>query len=205
MKILIALVLVSTMATGVWLVLDMPFVSAKNPVETSSPAPGKLGDERPARTGGPVGLAGGIEIRGELVRKADGFHALFELDNPTEREKTVAFHWAAVCTPGGSPFGRMMPVPEIVKTGKGQETVPPSKTISLDVLVRKAQGMPAGNTVPPGQGKAPEKLPDAWTLQISANPIRKAPGWGAMIPASSSGPGRLGKGLLILSTTTFKD
>jgi len=163
--------------------------------------------QRPLALSGKA-LVDGCEVTGRLIRKDDGVYAVLDCSNTTDKDTTVQFNYAVHCTPASSPFMRMLPMPSMIHQKRFDCRIAGRERKQTEILVKK-EDRPAAEKPkdvvaqvavlpnPPGLN------PESWSLAISREEVKGAPGWGGSAPAAANNPRGtvLDKGVCVLART----
>ena len=168
---------------------------------------GREDEEVPPRVAESVGtvVVDDCDVTGFLVGGATGIHARVTFTNATESARAISLHYAVSCTPGASPFSRMMVLPRTVKSGTLTVTVPAGggliREFPVTAPATETVGGPAGagNAAVPAPANA---FPDVWTLAIARGELTGSLGVAGALPLAVS-PGRvtLEQGQAVLART----
>ncbi len=178
----------------------------------------KKAAERPLALSGKA-IVDGCEVTGQLVRKDDGVYAVLDAHNPTEKEATAQFNLAVHCTPASSPMMRMIPMPSMIHrqhidcrlaAGESKKTeilvkkekrpAVAANTANTTQLTANALQLPAAESTLQVPVKFSDLIgPPSWSLAISREEIKDAPGWGGSAPIIPRKPTVLDKGLMVLT------
>ncbi|MHC4778174.1 MAG: hypothetical protein ACYTFG_06300 [Planctomycetota bacterium] len=153
------------------------------------------------RASDPIAFLDEVEIRGKVVRRSDGFYSDISFENPTASPARVKVHFGVFRTDPGSSFGRMGPVPQLVKTHLCEVTVPAASKLSKRLFIRKHEVASAKEA----DSEKSEKAAKTWSLHVSRSTVEKGQGWGALIPSTKENRIALEKGRVILSTERLMD
>ena len=155
------------------------------------------------------------KLTGRIEGRTNGVFAVFDLENPTKDEKEIKLNYLASYIPPMSPWSRMGPMPQTVKTGSLECRVKEGR-MTQEVLLQEA--VPAT----PAAQKDGEALaltmtnvavnalfsegmsPAMWSLVVSREEIKGTHGWGAVEPAASDAAISLDKGEAVLANTVVE-
>jgi len=163
--------------------------------------------QRPLALSGKA-LVDGCEVTGRLIRKDDGVYAVLDCSNTTDEDATVQFNYAVHCTPASSPVMRMLPVPSMIHQKRFDCRLAGGERKKTEILV-KEEDRPAVDKPKAVAAQAavllrtPGLNSGSWSLAISREEIKGAPGWGGSAPAAANNPRGtvLDKGTCVLART----
>ncbi len=152
-------------------------------------------------------IVDGCEITGRLVRKDDGVYAVLDCNNPTDESVAVQFNYAVHCTPASSPFARMLPMPSMIHQERFDCRLAGGEQKQTEILVKKEARPPAPRPKTDAKDAQLGALialnglnAPAWSLTVSREEIKGAPGWGGVAPFALDPKGTvLEKGICILA------